>query len=118
MLQAHEWPGNVRELENVIERAVALSRDGRIDASDLPRFRRTLPSPVSDAPVESLPVLERRHIIETLDRVGWNRKRAAELLQISTTTLWRRLKEFGIDGKHPRGAALTKPIEASSAAGR
>lgn len=118
VLQGHDWPGNVRELENVIERAVALSRDGRIDASDLPRFRRSLPGPRTDAPVESLPVLERRHIIETLDRVGWNRKQAAELLQISTTTLWRRLKEFGIDGKGARGAALPKPVEASSAAGR
>ncbi len=118
VLQAHDWPGNVRELENVIERAVALSRDGRIDATDLPRFRRSVSVPSVEGPVESLPVLERRHIIETLDRVGWNRKRAAELLQISTTTLWRRLKEFGIDGKQPRGAVISKPLEASSAAGR
>jgi DNA-binding NtrC family response regulator len=53
---------------------------------------------------ESLPTLERRHIIETLERVGWNRRRAAALLQISTTTLWRRLKSFGIEGRSDSSA--------------
>jgi DNA-binding NtrC family response regulator len=112
LLEGYDWPGNVRELENVIERAVALSSDGSIQEEHLPRFRRNRSLKRSDAPLESLPVLERRHIIETLDRVGWNRKRAAELLQISTTTLWRRLKEFGIDGKAPRGPVLADRLEA------
>ena len=98
-LQAYRWPGNVRELENVIERAVALTRSERIMLEDLPPHvrspRREL---VQEDSIQSLPGIERRHILETLDRVGWNRKRAAELLEISTTTLWRRLKEFGIDG--------------------
>jgi DNA-binding NtrC family response regulator len=49
--------------------------------------------------------MERRHILETLEKVGWNRRRAADILQISTTTLWRRLKEFGIDGD-PRGQRI------------
>ncbi len=53
-------------------------------------------APERSALPESLPSLERRHILETLDRVGWNRRRAAKLLQISTTTLWRRLKAFGV----------------------
>ena len=57
----------------------------------------------------SLQVMERAHILSTLDRVDWNRKRAAELLQISTTTLWRRLKEFGIEkevGRRPISSSL------------
>ena len=111
LLQSHHWPGNVRELQNVIERAVALSSGDRIGAEHLPRFERVRPLPRTDAPLESLPVLERRHIIETLDRVGWNRKRAAELLQISTTTLWRRLKEFGIDGKPTGRPVLPDRVE-------
>ncbi len=98
-LMMHRWPGNVRELENVIERAVALCRGEGITAEDLPLGVREPRLPeVSDDRIQSLPGVERRHILETLDRVGWNRKRAAELLQISTTTLWRRLKEFGIEG--------------------
>ncbi len=101
-LISHDWPGNVRELENVMERAVALCRNGTIGVEDLPPLHRARGARSSGSAVESLPVLERRHIIETLERVGWNRKRAAELLQISTTTLWRRLKEFGVEGKPPR----------------
>ncbi|MEM7409186.1 MAG: sigma-54 dependent transcriptional regulator [Myxococcota bacterium] len=104
-LVAYQWPGNVRELQNVMERAVALSRGEVVGIDVLPRFHRTPTERAPDGVVESLPVLERRHIIETLERVGWNRKRAAQLLQISTTTLWRRLKEFGIEGK-PSSARL------------
>jgi two-component system nitrogen regulation response regulator NtrX len=101
-LMAYHWPGNVRELENAIERAVALCPGERVRAEDLPLGGgASLPREATTAP-ESLPSLERRHILETLERVGWNRKLAAELLQISTTTLWRRLKEFGID-THTRG---------------
>ncbi|MCP3983662.1 MAG: sigma-54-dependent Fis family transcriptional regulator [bacterium] len=97
-LAGYHWPGNVRELENAIERAVALSRSGRIEVDDLPLHVREPKRLVLETGIQSLPGVERRHILETLDKVGWNRKRAAELLQISTTTLWRRLKEFGIEG--------------------
>ena len=102
-LTRHTWPGNVRELQNVVERGVALCRGRRITVADLPA--RTSRSPYIDDTddIQSLPGLERRHILETLDRVGWNRKKAASLLQISTTTLWRRLKDFGIEGNGPRG---------------
>lgn len=108
LLCRYPWPGNVRELENTIERGVALCRGSRISLCDLPqrlRDRPAAPVPERDG-IDSLHVMERRHILETLQRVGWNRKRAAELLQISTTTLWRRLKDFGIDGDAPRFADL------------
>ena len=101
ILMSYDWPGNVRQLQNVIERGVALCPGERITMEDLPRRffgRRAAPGGF-----ESLPSMERRHILETLDKVGWNRRRAADILQISTTTLWRRLKEFGIDGD-PRPA--------------
>jgi DNA-binding NtrC family response regulator len=105
MLITHDWPGNVRELENVVERGVALAKESRIAADELPLFERRRLRPVATRSPESLPSIERRHIIETLEHVGWNRKRAAEILQISTTTLWRRLKEFGIDTHASRPAA-------------
>ena len=96
-LVGYRWPGNVRELENAIERAVALCCGDRISVDDLPLHVREPKRLVPDTGIQSLPGVERRHILETLDKVGWNRKRAAQLLQISTTTLWRRLKEFGIE---------------------
>jgi len=96
-LMRHSWPGNVRELQNVIERGVAFCNGDRIQRGDLPSRILAPPSPEIHAGIQSLPNLQRKHILETLDTVGWNRKQAANLLQISTTTLWRRLKEFGID---------------------
>jgi DNA-binding NtrC family response regulator len=110
-LMAHHWPGNVRELENTIERVVALCPGDRVRVEDLPALACAERARAPEKTPESLPSLERRHILETLERVGGNRKLAAELLQISTTTLWRRLKEFGIDtrarGRHWAGGTGT-----------
>ena len=98
LLVAHAWPGNVRELENTLERGVALCRGGRLAPADLPeRLRVREREGAERESLQSLELLERRHILATLERVGWSRKRAAEVLQISTTTLWRRLKVFGIE---------------------
>lgn len=105
LLLSHSWPGNVRELENTIERAVALCTSTAITAADLCHHVRNGMVQESDEPTESLHRLERRHILETLEKVGWNRKHAAQLLQISTTTLWRRLKEFGIQTNGSRSGA-------------
>ena len=103
LLVGYAWPGNVRELENCIERAVALCAGASVETRDLPgRIRERTPS-AEPAELESLEMVERIHILNTLEKVGWNRKKAAEVLRISTTTLWRRLKEFGIDGAPQRG---------------
>jgi two-component system response regulator HydG len=104
-LARYAWPGNVRELENTIERGAALCRATRLSVADLPERLRvaTRPEPERES-LQSLELLERRHILATLERVAWNRKRAAEILQISTTTLWRRLKVFGIEPA-PAGSA-------------
>ncbi len=102
LMEQYAWPGNVRELENTVERGVALCRGDELGAEDLPpRLRDPAPDWVAED-LQSLGNLERAHILRTLDRVGWNRKRAAEILQVSTTTLWRRLKEFGVDGPENR----------------
>ncbi len=109
LLTAYAWPGNVRELENTIERGVALCRGPRLGADDLPdRLRAgTREAPDPDRP-ESLEHLEKRHILSTLESVGWSRKRAAEILQISTTTLWRRLKVFGVESQAPAAGAWVR----------
>lgn len=103
ILTAYPWPGNVRELENCIERGAALCRGPRIGPEDLPTRLCEQPEPSRVEPMQSLQKMERAHILRTLEQVGWNRKRAAEVLQISTTTLWRRLKEFGIEGSRAHG---------------
>jgi two-component system NtrC family response regulator len=97
VLLEYPWPGNVRELENTLERGVALSRGSKIALEDLPGRLLARELPGREEELQSLHALERMHILRTLERVSWNRKRAAEILQISTTTLWRRLKEFGIE---------------------
>jgi two-component system response regulator HydG len=102
LLMAHSWPGNVRELENTIERGVALCRGSRLTKEDFPARIAERKKESGAEVIQSLQALERVHILGTLERVGWNRKRAAEILQISTTTLWRRLKEFGIEGDGAR----------------
>ncbi len=111
LLMAYSWPGNVRQLENSIERAVALCRGSRIGIEDLPMRLRERSLVREGETIQSLNVIERAHILSTLDKVGWNRKRAAQLLQISTTTLWRRLKEFGIEtdaSRRPLPPAITR----------
>ncbi len=111
LLTAYAWPGNVRQLENSIERGVALCQAHEIQVVDLP-MRLQEDSIVREGEtVQSLQVMERSHILNTLDQVDWNRKRAAALLQISTTTLWRRLKEFGIDTDGSRRPSISPSMQ-------
>lgn len=105
MLMDYAWPGNVRELENVIERAVTLSRGEKIVPEDLPQAvqgargdRRVL-----DEAAErtlSLEAVEKEYILKILDRTGGNKYQAAHALGIDRKTLYRKLAE--IEGKsHP-----------------
>jgi two-component system response regulator HydG len=101
LLMNYSWPGNVRELENVIERAVTLVMGDRIEASDL-ALHDSLETDNIDVMMESggiraaLAQQERKTIIESLRRYAGNRKLAASNLGISTTTLWRKMKEYHI----------------------
>jgi DNA-binding NtrC family response regulator len=109
LLAGYAWPGNVRQLENSIERGVALCQGNEIQVEDLPVRLKEESLVREGETIHSLQVMERSHILNTLEQVGWNRKRAAALLQISTTTLWRRLKEFGIETDGSR-----RPVSAPS----
>ncbi len=99
-LQAYDWPGNVRELENALERAAILTHDGEITSSALParvtaEKRRPLVS-------ESLPanptleIIERAYVLWVLQSEGGNKSRAAEVLGIDPSTLYRKLLRYGI----------------------
>ncbi len=96
-LQGWTWPGNVRELENAIERAVVLSRKDTVDLSDLPStlaIHQTTPTQLSFEVGTPLSLMERQMIEATLKRVDGDKSRAAQLLGVTSRTLYRRLAEW------------------------
>jgi DNA-binding NtrC family response regulator len=123
LLMDYDWPGNVRELENVVERAVVLSTQERVDVDLLPESLRSkeivrgvrlqlseflppLPGEAgsrtaADSPNPSLfqiiDEVERRIIVDMLERTGWNQTEAAERFMIPLSTLNQKIKRLGID---------------------
>lgn len=100
-MMRHHWPGNVRELENLVERAVVLSRGDRIGPEDLPESivpREDLSATGDDVTTRprSLKEAEKEMIILTLEETGGNRTHAAQILGISRRTLQLKLKAYGI----------------------
>lgn len=100
-LQNHDWPGNVRELENALERAAVLSADDEIEASALPaRLTEAKARPlVSDRlpPNPPMEIIERAYIHWVLRAEGGNKTRAAEILGIDPSTLYRKLVRYGLN---------------------
>jgi DNA-binding NtrC family response regulator len=85
-LQRHDWPGNIRELRNVLESVLVFSSSRSIGMADVPvEISRTLRSCGKSVPDE------RAKIITALVSAGWNRNRAAEILQCSRMTLYRKM---------------------------
>ena len=99
-LLRYDYPGNVRELENLIERAVVLTRDDVIGVADLPlTLHDPAPEPAVDAGLEAaVEGLERRMIREALAGASGVQTRAAELLGISERVLRYKLKKYGLSG--------------------
>ncbi len=89
-MRHYSWKGNVRELENVIERAVLLSREGEIQLRHLPEQFQNLSGPAN---VMSLEEAERQHIVKVL-RIAKDLEEAASILNIDPATLWRKRKKF------------------------
>ncbi len=118
-LTSYDWPGNVRELQNAVHRAYVLCEDRILELEDLPP--RLFPKPAASLqpsslgvglagqssspfqrsetgrlPAVSLDVLERRAIEEALDRNRWNLSAVGRQLGIGRTTLYRKLKKYGL----------------------
>ena len=98
LLTRYHWPGNIRELESTLSRA-ALSSQGRVIRPadlELLHAREAMPS-FPGGRLESLAEAERAHISRVLDAVRWNKKQAAEVLEISRGTLYRKILEYGLE---------------------
>jgi transcriptional regulator with PAS, ATPase and Fis domain len=95
-LMHYRWPGNVRELEHAVERAVILANSASIRVRDLPPEVTQKSRPRASDDTLDLGQQERVMIERALERFNGNRKKAAEALKISTVTLWRRMKQYGI----------------------
>jgi DNA-binding NtrC family response regulator len=97
-LTGYGWPGNIRELESTVSRA-ALSAPGRVIRGTDIDFLNAGATGVERTP-ERLPSLretERAYIVRVLDAVAWNKKEAAEVLEISRGTLYRKIAEYGLE---------------------
>jgi two-component system response regulator HydG len=95
----YDWPGNVRELENAIERAVVLCKTTVLTEEDLPdviaQGSNLTPNVLSIPVGTSLDEVERKLIRETLRHTRGDKSLAAQLLGISTRTIYRKLDEVG-----------------------
>jgi transcriptional regulator with PAS, ATPase and Fis domain len=96
LLMRHRWPGNVRELEHTIQRAVILAHGATVSVRELPPELRSKPAEAPPGDTLDLARNERSVIERALRRFRGNRRRAAKALNISTVTLWRRMKRYGL----------------------
>jgi DNA-binding NtrC family response regulator len=116
-LRAYGWPGNVRQLKNCLERAVILANDGRITINELPpevarpatasgafisaagdaSAPNVYAPPGTSTPSSSLREVERQQILAALEQTNWHRGKTAELLGISPSTLYRRLRDYNLE---------------------
>lgn len=110
VLSGYDWPGNVRELENTIERACALSSGPVLHLGDMPTqlqdYRMHAERPAesivgeeteTEAGILTIAELEKQAILNTLRQLNGDKLTSARLLGIGKTTLYRKLKEYGID---------------------
>jgi DNA-binding NtrC family response regulator len=103
LLRAYSWPGNLHELESCLQRAVALSPGRVLDVRDLPAEVRTFkveavpsPSHVVGSRIISLAEMEKQAIMTALEQLKGDKLMTAKLLGLGKTTLYRKLKEYGI----------------------
>jgi DNA-binding NtrC family response regulator len=115
-LKSYHWPGNVRQLRNTLERAVLLANEGRITTAELPpEIMSPAAAPylvpagqgsgaAAAAGAPNLPAgvppplreVERQQILAALEQTGWHRGKTAEILGISPSTLYRRLRDYNL----------------------
>jgi DNA-binding NtrC family response regulator len=115
-LLAYDWPGNVRELENCLERASAMSSGPILNTCDLPpQIQNSNPQVISISGAEAKPgivplvELERRAIVAALNQLEGDKLMTAKMLGIGKTTLYRKLREYGIIDRWGMAVAADGP---------
>lgn len=106
-LAGYSWPGNVRELQNAVERAVITAAGPEIDAAEIVLPDRPFPLPdamnlngsLKDVSARAQKLAEKLKISQVLAETGFNRTRAAEILEVSYKTLLDKIKEYGLAEK-------------------
>ena len=116
LLSRHDWPGNVRELESVVQRGVALSQGPKVTSANLAvglaPTRTVRPSSYSPRPhlhaglglrplKEALEEPEKQIIVQALRALNWNRQETARVLDINRTTLYKKMKKYGLLMEEP-----------------
>jgi len=110
-LLAYHWPGNVRELQNALERAVELTRFEEIAVADLPEkiaaYRQSHVVVAADDPSElvTMAEVERRYVLRVLEALGGRRTETARALGFDRKTLYRKLREYGVERPTDGGGA-------------
>jgi len=94
ILNSYHWPGNVRELENIIERAVVLTRTRALSQHDLTGLSSPEKAPSADREITTIAEVEKEHIRHCLDQLGWNIGMCAERLGIHRNTLRSKIREY------------------------
>jgi DNA-binding NtrC family response regulator len=102
--QQYDWPGNIRQLRNVLEGMVVLAQDNSLTLADLPDelahpTRRTADKKLMDSVLPGIAMddYEKAIILKNLSYTGGNREKAAKLLGLSERTLYRKIKDYGME---------------------
>jgi len=97
----YNFPGNVRELENIIQRSVALAESDVIRINDLPQDLQKLEFNTFEGEgLQALEEVEKHHIAKVLNKTEYNKSLSSKILNLPRTTLWRKMKKYGLLNKN------------------